>query len=400
MDKLIVLPGSCGLGGTTVSLSMMVRGFEKLGSSDRLCLLVRSGSLLEQYLRQTVRGDCLQVIPGENGQQFFNMAFKWIAQQPPGSPLLLENCTARELLSSIALATPQLRLSRRPVYHLFRDLARSYNPLGNTFRKLIFTGLAPEAICNSRFTAENIDCLPAGVRHILHPAVDTEKFNHLPSDDPPPINLQPILATGARIILTPSRISEPDNFNDKNLRGLIPMLARLKASGGRYHGVVIGPDYSPGQSRTQVLLQEAQRLGVADRFTILPPTFAIEEYYKCADAVVTLAPREPFGRTVVEAIACGIPVIGSNTGGIGEILQNFAPEWTVDSNDPIAAAEAVLRLQADCDRTNRLLELGNNWVVAQCNSVEYAKKLMDIVGFDAPTKLPETALVQPLDSTN
>lgn len=392
MDKLIVVPGSCGLGGTTVSLSMMIRGFEKLGASDRLCVLVRGGSLLEQYLRQTVRGDCLQIIPAQNRQQFIKLAFKWVAKQPQHWPLLLETCTARELLLNIALATPRLRLSGRPVYHVFRDLARSYNPLGNAFRKLIFTSLSPEAICNSQFTADNIDCVPPGVRHILYPPVDTEKFNNLALSAPPPANLQSILASGAQIILTPSRISEPDNFNDKNLRGLIPILAHLKTSGSRYHGVVIGPDYSSGQSRTQALLEEAKHWGVEDCFTILPPTFAIEEYYKCADVVVTLAPREPFGRTVVEAIACGIPIIGSNIGGIGEILQNFAPEWTVEPNDPVAAAEAILKLEADRERTELLLARGRDWVEAQCNPVECAKKIMDIVGFNH-TKLPETALV-------
>ena len=393
MGKLIVLPGSGGMGGMTVSLSMMVRGFEQCGASEQLCLLVKSGSLVEQYLRQAGQGHCLQVISAQNGkpEQFIKSAFRWVAKQPQNWPLLLETCTARYLLPSIALATPQLLLSGRPVYHVFRDLARSYNPFGNWFRKLTFTCLSPQAICNSRFTAKQIARLLPGVQHVLYPPVDTEKFNHFPSSEPPPVNLQSILASGARIILTPSRISEPENFNDKNLRGLIPMLAHLKTTGYHYHGIVIGRDSSAGQTRTRALVEEAKRLGVADCFTILPPTFSIEEYYKYADVVVTLAPREPFGRTVVEAIACGVPVVGSNTGGIGEILQNFAPEWAVEPDDPIAAAEAIVRIEAD-PNTSNLLAQGRRWVEVRCNPVEYAKTIMEIVGLNS-TKLRGTALV-------
>lgn len=61
-------------------------------------------------------------------------------------------------------------------------------------------------------------------------------------------------------------------------------------------------------------------------------------------------------------------------------MGNFAPEWTVDPNDPIAAAKAILRLETALNRAE-LLALGKNWVETQCDPVEYAKKIMNIVGF-------------------
>ena len=386
MRKLIILPSSCFvLSGMTVSLSLMIKGFSQCGFADRLCVLVQSGSLMEDYLRRNLkRGSCLQPIEALNQIQFSKLAFRWVNQQPQDWPLLLDNWfSSRRLLPTIALATPSLCWSSRPVFHFFHDLASSYNPLGNLARKFTFACLSPNAICNSSFTAQHINQhFPAKIEGILYQPVDTQEFNERISDCPPPENLQPILDSGARIILTPSRISEPKKFNDKNLSGLIPVLAQLKAMGHNYHQVIIGHDFSAGKTRTLALQEMAETLGVADRLTILPPTFSIRDYYNYADLVLTLAPREPFGRTVVEAIACGVPVVGSQTGGIGEILRNFASDWTVDPNEPRAIAETIVRIGTD-PNTSNLLVKGRNWVEAYCSNVEYAKKIMQIVNLDS-----------------
>lgn len=391
MRKLIVLPGYCdNLGGVLISTSMLSIGFERCNASEQLCFLVRSGSLMEKYMRQAGQEFCLQIIQAENQPEFVSRALQWVSKQPSDWPLLLENCVARKVLPIITLAAPALRLSGRPVYHVFRDLAGSYHPLGSLARKFAFACLSPHAICNSQFTAEHINSLIPDVRHILYPPVDTERFNDRPPTGSPPANLQPILRSGARVMLTPSRISKPDKVNDKNLRALIPVLAQLKSTGHHYHGVIIGKDSSPGERRTQALLEYAERLGVADRFTVLPPTFAIEDYYKYADVVVTLAPREPFGRTVVEAIACGVPVVGSQTGGISEILHHFASSWTVEPNDPVAAALAIVRVAAD-PNTPTILESGRRWVETHCSTVSYARKIMEIAGLTS-TGLVETPI--------
>lgn len=105
----------------------------------------------------------------------------------------------------------------------------------------------------------------------------------------------------------------------------------------------------------------------------------IQDYYKYADIVVTLAPREPFGRTVVEAIACGVPVVGSNTGGINEILQNFAPEWTVNPDDSLQVAQTIINV-AKSSSTKDVLSKGNNWVCDNCSLESYARGMMQFTG--------------------
>ena len=151
--------------------------------------------------------------------------------------------------------------------------------------------------------------------------------------------------------------------------------------GENYHAVAIGEDKSPGKIYSQELRESAINAGVADKFTILPPALNIEDYYKCADIVVTLAPREPFGRTVVEAVACGVPVVGSNTGGINEILQNFAPEWTVNPDDALEVAKTIVDVSNNSQKQELLIK-GRNWVENQCSLENYALGMMQITGLN------------------
>ena len=385
MSKLIILPSWCeSLGGMTVSLSMTIAGFAQLQSLDDVCVLVRADSLLESYLRHSGQEACLQPIAAINGHQFYQRALSWVANQPKDDPLLLENCTNRYLLPILGRNIPQLKLSGRRIYHVFRDLAYSPNPGGRLLRKVVFSCLAPGAICNSQFTAQSVaKHLRLKIQGILYPPVDQGRFRDRLTKTAPPLELKSILASGAKIMFTPSRISEPGHINDKNLRGLILVLAQLKHLGHHYHGVIIGQDYSPDKLHTRTLLELAEQLGVAERLTILPPTFAIEDYYQYADVVVTLALREPFGRTVVEAIACGVPVVGSKTGGIGEILDNFASQWTVDPDNPMAVAQTIIRVAEDAN-TSLVLAQGQKWVESYCSPAKYAQKIVEIVNLNSP----------------
>lgn len=381
MRKLIIISGSGGIGGATVSQSLMIQGFKQLGYAEQLCVLVSSDSELEKYLQQAGHGACLISFSAQNAHEYYTRTLQWATQQPRHWPLFLDSWTASRVLPSLALAIPKLRLSKRPVYHFFHDTGYSERFFSNLAKKIIFRGLNPVSLCNSRFTAQTI-CprLTLKVRDIFYQPVEPDIFNHHYVTSPPSA-LKPILDTGASIMLTPSRISQPEQFNDKNLRALIPVLAELKASGYDYHGVVIGQDYSTNKVLTQRLLEQAQEVGVADRFTVLPAAFSIQDYYRYADVVVSLAPREPFGRTVVEAVSCGVPVIGSQTGGIGEILNHFAPQWTTDPDDPEATAAAIIRLKHD-PLTSTLLAQGQRWVKEQCSPVQYARRLIEIIELD------------------
>lgn len=377
--KLMIIPAySNAFGGIMVSLSLLIRGVQSINMADHLRVLVRSGSLMETYCTEAGLNDCLEVLALPSGG-FFDQALSWVYQQPSHWPLLLDNSVWRSRLPKLVRASCKLRKSGRPVFHFCHDLALSKNRLGTLARKLAFACLSPQVICNSHFTARHVRQIMPDLKGILYQPVDLHRiYQYMTTNSPPPARISHLVASGAKLMLTPSRINQPNIVNDKNLRALPPVLAALKERGHDYYSVIIGEDSSEDKTRTQTLLKQAHVWGVADRFLILPNTFEIEAYYKYADIVVTLAPREPFGRTVVEAIACGVPVVGSNTGGICEILNNFAPNWTVNPQDSHQAAKKIIQVMAGLD-THNVIKRGQAWVRQTCSPETYADRMMQLV---------------------
>ncbi|MEO8766545.1 MAG: HAD family hydrolase [Ginsengibacter sp.] len=81
------------------------------------------------------------------------------------------------------------------------------------------------------------------------------------------------------------------------------------------------------------------------------PTFDVPEIYRLAarkkGVFINATPGENFGLTILEAAACGLPVIASPTGGPKEILEHCENGLLVDVEDPAAIAEAVKKIIAD-----------------------------------------------------
>jgi glycosyltransferase involved in cell wall biosynthesis len=64
-------------------------------------------------------------------------------------------------------------------------------------------------------------------------------------------------------------------------------------------------------------------------------------YYNAADLFVSTPWYEPFGITPLEAMACGIPVIGANVGGIKYSVEHDRTGFLVPVNDPEILAERM-----------------------------------------------------------
>lgn len=89
----------------------------------------------------------------------------------------------------------------------------------------------------------------------------------------------------------------------------------------------------------------AQQLGIADAVAFTAPTDAIARAYAASDLVLQLSRKpEAFGRTVVEALSCGRPVLGWNHGGVGELLTRLQARGAVAPFDPQALCERACEL--------------------------------------------------------
>jgi glycosyltransferase involved in cell wall biosynthesis len=81
-----------------------------------------------------------------------------------------------------------------------------------------------------------------------------------------------------------------------------------------------------------------------------PNAAVIEAFRRSAIAVVPSVWAEPFGIVVIEAMAGGSPVVGSDVGGIPEIIEHEVSGLLVPPGDAQALREALTELIADPDR--------------------------------------------------
>jgi sucrose-phosphate synthase len=81
------------------------------------------------------------------------------------------------------------------------------------------------------------------------------------------------------------------------------------------------------------------------------PTLEVPEIYRVAarkkGVFVNATPGENFGLTIVEAAACGLPVVASPSGGPKEILEHCKNGLLVDTDNPKAIAEALKKIISD-----------------------------------------------------
>lgn len=94
------------------------------------------------------------------------------------------------------------------------------------------------------------------------------------------------------------------NFLGKGLQFVLDVFAALKR---RCHLLVVGS----GEGTEGYIFEQVKRLKLQGRVTFAGSQADIAPFYAASDAYVTFSPYESFGLSVLEAMASGLPVIGS-----------------------------------------------------------------------------------------
>jgi glycosyltransferase involved in cell wall biosynthesis len=141
----------------------------------------------------------------------------------------------------------------------------------------------------------------------------------------------------------------------KNLPGLVEAFARLVREGGveARLRIVGSPD-----ARYPEAGETARRLGVADRveWSGYLDDAGLVKAYQDADALALLSRYEGFGLPVLEAMACGTPVVCSNAASLPEVAGDAAR--LVDPDDAAGAAAALQAILKDPAEAARLRTAG------------------------------------------
>ncbi|MCS7179007.1 MAG: glycosyltransferase [Anaerolineae bacterium] len=124
-------------------------------------------------------------------------------------------------------------------------------------------------------------------------------------------------------------------------KGLWVLLDALSSLQGDWQCLLVGE----GPLREKGL-QQAQRRSIRERVFWIPtvPHTAVPEYLNTIDVVVlpsltTERWKEQFGHILIEAMACGVPVIGSDSGAIPEVIGDAG--LIVPEGNPLALAQAI-----------------------------------------------------------
>lgn len=108
------------------------------------------------------------------------------------------------------------------------------------------------------------------------------------------------------------------------------------------------------------LADQVSAAGLGDRVHFdAAPRAQLPNRYRAADVLVfPVTWEEPFGLVPIEAMACGVPVVATGTGGSGEFLVHERNCLLVPPHDVAALATAVSRLRDDPTLRARLIANG------------------------------------------
>ena len=102
--------------------------------------------------------------------------------------------------------------------------------------------------------------------------------------------------------------------------------------------------------------QLARDLGVADDVRFLGKQDAIEEILSVSDLFLMPSQSESFGLAALEAMACKVPVISSNAGGLPELNVNGETGFLKETGDIDGMAQDAIYILEDPDRLNTFKE--------------------------------------------
>jgi glycosyltransferase involved in cell wall biosynthesis len=124
----------------------------------------------------------------------------------------------------------------------------------------------------------------------------------------------------------------------------------------------------------------AKQLRLSDRVDFLGqlPQEMVPTVLRTFDIFAALSLRESFGVAVLEASACGIPVVASNVDGLPEVVEDGVTGFLVPPTDPSAAATALLGLLADRTRREQMAAAGRSFVLERYEWGRTAKMMDDL----------------------
>lgn len=141
-----------------------------------------------------------------------------------------------------------------------------------------------------------------------------------------------------KILLLPARVTRWKGQED-----FIQLVNLLKQHRQDFHALIVGEVDKRKADYADELNRNILKLGLGGFVTLTGHRDDVKNIMAIANVVYSLSTApEAFGRTTIEALSMGVPVIGYNHGGVGEQLAAMLPAGAVALNNVEAATELTL----------------------------------------------------------
>ncbi len=254
------------------------------------------------------------------------------------------------------LALPYARLKRKPFVMTAHNprpkhVASPLAALGTSYDWLI--GRWPFVL------ADRVIAVSEWARHdIAKYGVDKEKIVTIPNG----VNVEEFNPGGSMLVRDKYRVGDGELllFVGRLVpqKGISYLLEAMPLVLGQHPGarlVLVGRG-----SLCESLKRQASRIGLDGSviFSGYMEEDELKDAYGACDLFVLPSTVEPFGIVIVEAMACGKPVVCTDSGGVREIVADSINGFVVPARDPGALAHRICQLLSDKGARDRMGRMG------------------------------------------
>ncbi len=136
-----------------------------------------------------------------------------------------------------------------------------------------------------------------------------------------------------------------------------------------------------------IMMQELQtwreNLQFPNRVEILGPTDDMAAFFQHLDFLVMPSQSEGFGLVAAEALACGTPVIATNTSSLPEIITHGETGLLIPVDDPNALSEGIIQLLNNPEKVRKMGSAGRIFVENNFNREDTLDQLEILTGLVA-----------------
>jgi glycosyltransferase involved in cell wall biosynthesis len=185
---------------------------------------------------------------------------------------------------------------------------------------------------------------PERVRRLPH-GVDTQRFSPASAEERRALRARQGLPQSDIVVTYTGRL-----LRGKGLETLIEAFAPVAVEEPRARLLIVGSGEGQTLSVEPALREAVRQRGLEHRVSFTGRVDDVAERLRASDLFAFPSEFEALGISLIEAAACGLPTIGTRTGGIVDVIEDGASGLLIPPGDAAALSAAMRALIADPDR--------------------------------------------------